>query len=151
MSHPQHYRIGNTSQSITYKLGLRRWTMPLSIADGRQPSTTNPWPSWFKRLPPESTIKWRVPSELPQGKSCCCLWCVARGNEKKRVAAQCWNITSPCPVYYFLLKPAHLGDPKTLSSICGSSVSFPAGCCFSQFSQLSLFGTLAIVVLCTWG
>lgn len=40
----------------------------------------------------------------------CDMW----GNEKKYAAAHCTNITSSCPVYHFLIKPAQLGKPKTL-------------------------------------
>ena len=35
---------------------------------------------------------------------------------KRSVAAQCTSITSSCPVYYFLIKPAQLSEPKTLVS-----------------------------------
>ena len=30
--------------------------------------------------------------------------------KKKYVTAQCASITSPCPVYYFLIKTAQLGE-----------------------------------------
>lgn len=36
-------------------------------------------------------------------------------DEKKYDATHCTNITSPCPIYYFLIKTAQLGKPKTLA------------------------------------
>ena len=40
-----------------------------------------------------------------------------RENENKFVDWQCTNFTSPCLVYYFRIKPAQLGETKTLGNI----------------------------------
>lgn len=49
-------------------------------------------------------------------------------------AARCTNITSPCLVCYFLIKPGQLGEPKTLGYIEGTvdSLCGLLPLCFSQ-------------------
>ena len=70
---------------------------------------------WFKRLLSRELNEVACPLRFAVGQELLLLWYVGRANEKKCVAAQCTNITSPCPIYYSLIKPARLSEPKTLS------------------------------------
>ena len=68
--------------------------------------------SWFIRLPiREHNLSAASPQELLKGRSCC-LWYVG---ERKWSDVAAEYITSPCPVYYFVMKPAQLSEPKTLA------------------------------------
>lgn len=107
--HPSNLNHSTCGQTLT----LLRWFMMCC------PRVPSPGPLWyrdFKRSVSKEHNKKKKSalSELPTQELLVCCIC-GRQNERRLVAAQCTSVTSPCPDYCFRIKPAHRGEPKTLS------------------------------------